>query len=496
MNRVTTDDAPDGPVRQGHRRPALRWLVFPACALIVWLLYLPVAGHYFVSDDFKVLRRVCLNRQILITGFFRPLSDLTILGNYLLAGFTPRVFNGFNLLIHAATGTLLFFFAVRFYRRGRHTTGVRSSVFFAGVSTLLFLTYPFHSEAVVWLLGRGASMAAMFSLAAMCICQRQKSVSGTVTASLCYFLALLAFESALVLPIILLILLRKEHRPLKEQMRWLFALGITLTLHLIIRRILSGSLTGSYGEGFVPDNIVAVAGNVFRVTARLFLPPVQSPLLFTLLAAGLTITVSLMLFSVFRKRGHTAPGRSTRVVLPIVLMGLAASLIPFLTSVSIHTSESDRMLYLPSVFLCLLGGTVMEKLSRNTRSGPILIVVITGLQIFFLEQGNRRWKEAGAITSGLVQKAVPAGSDSSAFFIAVPDNIEGAYVFRQGFTDALVLNGRDSVKNKASFQAANTGNPATMESTIGSGNRFAWNPAEGQWMLVKPGPVPGRDSLP
>src|ERR1700730_9872989 len=72
-----------------------------------FLLYLPVLNRYFVSDDFKVLRRVCFDHIILIKGFFRPLSDLSIYMNYRLGGLEPEVFNSFNILVHGLNAFLL-----------------------------------------------------------------------------------------------------------------------------------------------------------------------------------------------------------------------------------------------------------------------------------------------------------------------------------------------------------------------------------------------------
>jgi hypothetical protein len=75
---------------------------------VSFLLYLPVLDHYFVSDDFKVLYRVCLERTIFIKNFFRPLSDISIYLNYKIGGLDPRFFNSFNILIHGMNGYLVY----------------------------------------------------------------------------------------------------------------------------------------------------------------------------------------------------------------------------------------------------------------------------------------------------------------------------------------------------------------------------------------------------
>src|ERR1700688_4208928 len=84
-------------------------ILIPAIFIVAsFLIYLPVINHYFVSDDFKVLYRVCLEHTLFIKGFFRPLSDITILLNYYLNGFDSTVFNSFNILIHGINSFLVY----------------------------------------------------------------------------------------------------------------------------------------------------------------------------------------------------------------------------------------------------------------------------------------------------------------------------------------------------------------------------------------------------
>jgi hypothetical protein len=68
--------------------------------------------------------------------------------------------------------------------------------FFAISSAVIFLSYPFHNEAVVWLLGRGASMACMFSL--LSIISFYKIANRRLKrwmVCIGYFISMTAFES-------------------------------------------------------------------------------------------------------------------------------------------------------------------------------------------------------------------------------------------------------------------------------------------------------------
>src|SRR3982750_299595 len=145
-------------------KPSVLFRLIPFLFIAVsFLIYVPVIGRYFVSDDFKVIYRVCRENTLFIKGFFRPLSDLSIWMNYKLGGFNPTVFNSFNILVHGINAYLVYLTCLCW---GQKTDNIKNKRF-AIFSSAIFLCYPFHNEAVVWLLGRGASMACLFSLLAL-----------------------------------------------------------------------------------------------------------------------------------------------------------------------------------------------------------------------------------------------------------------------------------------------------------------------------------------
>ena len=74
------------------------------------VLFFPVLHRSFASDDFLVLKRVALDRIILIKGFFRPLSDITLYFNYWIGGFNPVGYYLFNIILHGINSFLLFLF--------------------------------------------------------------------------------------------------------------------------------------------------------------------------------------------------------------------------------------------------------------------------------------------------------------------------------------------------------------------------------------------------
>ena len=75
-----------------------------------------------------------------------------------------------------------------------------------------YLDYPFHSEAIVWVLGRGASIACAAGLSALLFLVSDLPERVKILGlSLCYFIGLAAYESITLLPLLVLVVLNSRH---------------------------------------------------------------------------------------------------------------------------------------------------------------------------------------------------------------------------------------------------------------------------------------------
>jgi hypothetical protein len=118
--------------------------------------------------------------------------------------------------------------------------------------------------------------------------------------------------------------------------------------------------------------------------------------------------------------------------------------IPVLFSVSTKTSESDRFLYFPSFFLCAMISFLMMNLLKNKY---IFIIIAFGLfsyNIYFLEKNNLNWINASVVSENIIS-AIKADQNSKKIFIVdLPEEKDGAFIFRSGLEDALIINGVNS----------------------------------------------------
>lgn len=399
-----------------------------------FLLYLPVIDKYFVSDDFKVLSRVCLDQIILIKRFFRPLSDATIYLNYLAGGFHPLIFNSFNLLLHGLNAFLLYQFCLKI----RLTPDGILSKQFAFLAAVLFMTYPFHNEGVVWLLGRGASMSCVFALSGMLAALSQYRLSKRILLTCsCYFIGLLAYESIMLFPVIVLLLVWIAGASRKEKALWVIGLLLTLFIHLTVRTLISGSIAGLYGEGFFKSDATLYLLNIAKTAGRLILPPTGEAAWLIYIYMLILIAVTVLSFFLIRQK--------SRSPLMKVLTGLffclcLACITPVFSGISTNSSESDRMLYFPSVFLCVIVSILLTFFITGRWKKLLICGLLLAYNIFFLEKNNFHWAIAGESSQSLIKllKNKPAGKT---YVMDIPEEYKGAYIFRQGLNDALRING-------------------------------------------------------
>ena len=201
------------PGRAHARAPAWVW-VLPALAAIA--LYARTLGFAFVWDDLDlIVRHTALQgpgwARTLVqdfwistgggTGMWRPLVTLSYRVDGVLSGWQPWVFHLVNVIAHATAAVLLARLAfARAAARGAASVGA------ALAAGLVYASAPAMSEPVAWIAGRTDAFAALFTLAAILLARTHRASGSRAAAAgslACGALALLAKESALVLPLLI-----------------------------------------------------------------------------------------------------------------------------------------------------------------------------------------------------------------------------------------------------------------------------------------------------
>ncbi len=247
-----------------------QWLAFSLLALVV---YFPIIGNTFLSDDHLVLLKTGVEQQLNVDGFFRPLSDITLWLTYRFVqtqSSSVLCFPNAPACIECSDAAAVL---PHSYCCSNNATNHHAGLM-ALLAGILFLTYPFHNEAIAWILGRGSLMAGSFAIAAMLalVSDWKMPVKISVIAA-CYFVGLMAYETIIILPLLVALQMLFMRAPLKQVATMLTVLVVGFALHAWLRIAVSGAFLGGYGEGFFQSFGLNTLLSMLKSAGRILLPP-------------------------------------------------------------------------------------------------------------------------------------------------------------------------------------------------------------------------------
>lgn len=410
-------------------------------------VYSSVINSFFISDDFSHLQRIFnffphdffLNQ---CSDFYRPLFYLSMLIDYKIWGFSPCGFHATNILIHSLNSFLVFLITRLLLR---HKTRFDSYGFaVALVAGAWYLFLPVHAEAVAWISGRADLLATFFALLSFlgCYCYNVKNNSRYLfAAASLYFLALLSKESVITFPLIItgcgLFLngLQKSKKIKLAKEIWIFAVfSVVFSLYLLMRFKAVGVFIGGYGrEVHLNLNPQLIFMNLIAYSARIFLPPSANIEIIFYICGSVFVLAMIAFRSSWRK---------SKGIFYFLLWAYFVSVLPVINLGTnfLKDTQGERFVYFPSVFpvifLAIFLGDVLKAHKK------LFIVFCMGM-IFFLGarlfQTNEDWNTAGRISKNIINMLKQTKETGSLVALTLPDNIKGAYIFRNGFWQAIAL---------------------------------------------------------
>ena len=328
-------------------------------------------------------------------GLYRPLTIFMFAIQWAVGGGAAWVFHLTNVLLHAGATLLVFLLIEKLFSEDAGFGGA-----------LLFAVHPVHTEAVANVVGQGELLAAIGVLAACVIYVRRPnglelSWRRRLSIFTIYGLSLLAKESAVVLPGLLVLLDFAQQRVTLNReglKRYVNAMGfviamfcVILAAYLTLRLSILGNITGTDAAPGLPylreEHRVLNAFRAWPEFVRLlFMPldlvvdyapgvifPVESitPMVgLGMLLAG--ISFILMFTTPWRPHAGIVAGWFVLTILPVS---------NFLFPIGVLIAE--RTLYLPSVAACFVAGyawhAVMRSTVRETRRLGVAVAMIVAV---------------------------------------------------------------------------------------------------------------------
>jgi hypothetical protein len=402
--------------------------VIAALAFFAGIILLWPGGLFFLNDDFVHLSLTAKGRWLQQQSF-RPICDLSMWIDYKLWNLNATGFHITNVLLHLANSFLLYRFSRKFLVK-YHQAAVAPAN--AMLIATIFFVYAFHAETLYWVIGRSASLGALFFLLGIDRYTDRHASKRNFSLSLLFFcLGLLTYESTWVTPIAFLVIsimdIRGDRSSHKTERSYILLSILVLLVYFIARYIAIGQFVDVYeGERFLNFDMKGIAVNYVKLVLRSFSR--QSGNLYLVISA-LFIGITAFLSFLITKRKILARG--------LVVLWLA-SYLPYL-SLGIDTfgTEGERYLYLPSIFLCIILGLGIVNAARVYKY--VISLLFLTIHILLLYDARKNYEVASAVTKATVKELENTGPGTHIYFLCLPEENNGALIFREGIRQAARL---------------------------------------------------------
>lgn len=407
------------------------------------IAYSKVVSLFFLSDDFLLVYSVKTHGPFGVWSnsswfFVRPVISLVLFIDYKLWKLNPSGYHLTNIVFHSVNSFLVFMIILLLLEK--YSTRIKTTMlaFFSG---LLFLVMPCHTEAVSWISGRCDVIATFLFLLAFYFYLYYKKNHIRIyllLSFLFYIIAILAKESVIIYPFLILLYefynypYKKDNKPPHLHIFILPLLYFLLTVFYIpFRYLMLGKIIGGYGVGcHLNFNPALIFNNLVLYSMRSFLFPYFFPkVVFVVICVGVIFIILKNKDWLFRIR-----------ILSFFMVAFFISLIPIINlGTWTGDTQGERFIYLPTVFSSVLIILAINFLLANTKYSIFFIFCLIFLCQISLGNINKNWNTAGEICKNILNSLDMTEEANRLCIINLPDNIHGAYIYRNGIKEAVYL---------------------------------------------------------
>jgi len=309
------------------------------------------------------------------------------------------------------------------------------------LTAFIFLFYPFHGEALMWVIARVTIITTLFTIASLHFyLTASQNRLHRFLAWIFFVIALFTYESMwnapLLFALISFIHIRKaanSKQVIKTEAISFAVMLATFISYLFIRVVVLHSVTGDGYEKFEDAyNITAILTNIVKLFARVFTPPAyQSMIPVVFFIASLVLYATLTIFS-FRKDKKAG---LFGVLLWIAVFTGIITAAPL--GIDTHRNESDRYLFYASFFFCAFLALMICVYVINNRNKMLIASICAALSISVLLSYQKNYAYASTVTRSTTQFVQQYPHHQRAFFADVPKARHGSLIFRISLADGI-----------------------------------------------------------
>lgn len=431
--------------------------------ILCLVVFLPSLNNFFTADDFTWIKWAATTTTSDIakyftdaSGFFyRPLDKFVILGLYSIFAFSPSGYHFFMLIVHAIIVIGVYGL---FYRIWKHKLP-------AFVGAFLFAILPSHGENVFWISSISPNLATVFMLSgvlAFLKFKRNNSVVSYICSFLFAVLALLSYEMAVALPLVILIshifIVKKFQK--KDILLYIPYLLIDMVYFFIRSGAHALGMQGDYSYSvvhFIPNFLgntigylgLSLIGEPFIPWYGTFRMLMKSSTLEIVIALVVILGLSM---ATYIKKKHEIVRICENLHVQRILLGLLFMIASVASFIGLG-NIAERYIYLGSIG-SLVVVLALSQMLLSLKAKKIIAFLLAFLFIFYsayaisqLVNENDQWSKAGLITSNTLgffkQKYPTLPAKSHLVFVNLPIKQGNAWVFPVGVQDGLWFVYRD-----------------------------------------------------
>jgi hypothetical protein len=384
---------------------------------------------YFLNDDFVHIP-LSKNAELLQHNSFRPLCDLSIQLDYTIWGRQAWGYHLTNLLLHAVNTAMVYYCCMVFFKR----YGFQKIKLISTLSGIIFFIYANHSEAVFWILGRSAMLGMFFFLPAMIFYAKRNSNRAFAWMILFSWLAWCSYESAWIIVLIASLISLADYKAglstLKKEVAKLVILAANFFIYLLVRFYFIQEIVSDYEAGaFLQKDYTLLAGNYARLMIRSWLPYADN--------SGLLIIIFLMIVAGMGMLIFFQKDKNIKTIYLFFITAWLISLLPYISlGIDTRGTESERFLYLPSVFVSSIIAFILLNIKRGTYR-YICFATVVFIQLILLNKNAKHYRYAGSITKKFTDILQTFPAQSKLYADSVPQECNGALIYRLGFAESI-----------------------------------------------------------
>jgi hypothetical protein len=407
-----------------HKTKQQLWWLLAACLALIFIVIKPWQ-LYYLNDDFMHIPDA---RLWLRSGFMRPVPNVFLWLDKQLFGKAALGFFATTMLLQTACVFGVYFFTRKIGFLYLKPLPVGDLAF---VTALLFLVYPWHAEAMMWVISRVSIMACLFTLGSFYFYVDAAHKPTRLLASvLLFLLALFSYESMwsaiLFFGLFSLLNVKQGYATKKQEALNFGCVALVFAAYLALRVAVLSTLAGD-GYDQINENLGRYAlllQNGIKLFGRIFTPPFANSMYFGVCFAALLLVLMGLLWWA-RKKSKLAFW-----TLIVAMVGMAAGVVTAAPlGIDTHYNESERYLYYASYFYCFfLGLSIVVLLRQKQQQVAVVAIVAVFVALLLNLQGNYRF--ASAITRTTMQTVAKYPQYQRAIFVDAPTKYKGSMVFR------------------------------------------------------------------